>query len=372
MSLLDAEHRTADMARELKQVVAQTESFDVLDAVSEAARAHALPEVEQLALRRQIALTADPVHSLELRYQLVSLLEQHNPAAAAAEVEAIYREHGKMLGVVRATVDFDWAHERKPQAVTVLLDSAEAAYPELKQQFQLEAARKLTELGDYPRSKKLLEPLLSQKPLDAAIEAALADNYARSGDQAGLEAFYRAELAVAASPPRWLRGEKTERLAQLRRGMIGAATLLGNWGDAADQYIELINAYPGDAALAQEAALAAGAHGQREKLVDFYRKTVEASPRDARWSIVLARLETALEDYSAAIEAYGKAIRVRPEQKDLVPVEGRSGRTPASPGRCCSRIRAALQAELPRSAMDGEGSGGAGAPGPQCRRGEGA
>ena len=143
----------------------------------------------KLALCRQIALTADPVHALELRYQLVELLQQHNPAAAAAEVDAIYREHAKVLGVVRATVDYDWGHERKPQAVTVLLDSAEAAYPELKQQFQLEAARKLTELGEYPRSKKLLEPLLSQKPLDAAIEAALADNYARSGDQAGLEAF---------------------------------------------------------------------------------------------------------------------------------------------------------------------------------------
>ena len=77
--------------------------------------------------------------------------------------------------------------------------------------------------------------------------------------------------------------------------MIAAASLLGNWKDAADQYIELINAYPGDAALAQEAALAAGAHGQREKLLDFYRKTIDASPRDARWSILLARLETALE-----------------------------------------------------------------------------
>jgi tetratricopeptide (TPR) repeat protein len=69
--------------------------------------------------------------------------------------------------------------------------------------------------------------------------------------------------------------------------------------------------------VAQEAALAAGAHGQREKLLAFYRKTVEASPRDARWSIVMARLETALEDYPAAIDAYGKAIRVRPEEKDL-------------------------------------------------------
>jgi predicted Zn-dependent protease len=165
--------------------------------VTAAARTHALPEVEQAALSRQIALTIDPVRTLELRYQLVELLRQHNPAAAATEVDAIHREHAKVLGVVRATVDYDWAHERKPQAVTVLLDSANAAYPELKQQFQLEAARKLTELGEYPRAKQILEPLLSQKPLDAGIEAALADNYARSGDQAGLEAFYRAELAVS-------------------------------------------------------------------------------------------------------------------------------------------------------------------------------
>jgi len=316
ISVLDAQQRTENRLQELKQVIAQTESFDVLDAITAAARTHALPEVEQAALARQIALTTDPVRTLELRYQLVELLGQHNSAAAATEVEAIYREHAKVLGVVRATVDYDWAHERKPQAVSVLLDSANAAYPELKQQFQLEAARKLTELGEYPRAKQILEPLLSQKPLDAAIEAALADNYARSGDQAGLEAFYRADLA-GVKAAMMERGEKTVRLAQLRRGIISAASLLGNWDSATDQYIELINAYPDDAALAQEAALAAGAHRLRAKLITFYAKTVETSPRDARWSIVLARLETALEDYPAAIEAYGKAIRVRPEQKDL-------------------------------------------------------
>ena len=316
VSVLNAEHRTEDMTRELKQAVAQTESFDALDALAAAARSHALPEVEEAALRRQIALTADPVHSLELRYQLVDLLQKRNPAAAVAEVDAAYREHGRMLGVVRATVDYDWGHERRTQAVTVLLESADAAYPELKEKLQLEAARKLTELGEYPRAKKLLETLLSQSPMDAGIESALADNYARSGDQAGLASFYRAELAVLQGSA-LERNEKTTRVAQLRRGMIAAATQLGNWSDAADQYIELINTYPGDASLTQEAALFAGAHGEREKLLGFYRKTVESAPRDARWSMVLAQLETALEDYPAAIEAYGKAIHVRPEQKDL-------------------------------------------------------
>ncbi len=314
--VLDAQHRKGDMAQELMQAIAKTESFDVLDAVTEAARSRALPEVQQQALSRQIALTSDPVHKLELRYQLVDLLQQRNPAAAAAEVEAIYHEHGKILGVVRATADYDWGHEHKPEAVTVLLDSADVAYAELKQNFQLEAARKLTELGDYTRSKKLLEVLLSQKPLSAETETALAENYARSGDEAGLESFYQAQLTAVQSSP-LERGEKTMRLAQLRRGMISTSTLLGKWDAVADQYIALINAYPGDAGLAEGAALALGPHEQRDRLLSFYRKTVEASPRDARWSMVLARLETALEDYPAAIEAYGMAIHVRPEQKDL-------------------------------------------------------
>ncbi len=316
VSVLEAQHRKSDMVQELKHVAAQTESFDVLDALGEAARAHGLSDVEQSVLRRQIALTTDPVHNLELRYQLVDLLQQHSPSEAAKEVDAVYREHGKILGVVRATVNFDWAHERRPQAVSELLDSAAAAYPELKQQLQLEAARKLTILGEYPRSSELLNSLLSQKPLDTAIEAAIADNYGHSGDQAGLEALYRKELGAMKSS-NIASGEKTQRTAQLRRGMIGAASLLGNWGEVVDQYIELINSYPGDSALTEEAALAAGAHGQRDKIVSFYRTNVETSPRDARWSIVLARLETALEDYPAAIEAYGKAVRVRPEQKDL-------------------------------------------------------
>jgi tetratricopeptide (TPR) repeat protein len=316
VSVLSAEHRTEDMTRELKQAVAQTESFDVLDALAETSRSHALPEVEEAALRRQIVLTADPVHSLELRYQLVDLLQKRNSAAAMAEVDAAYREHGRMLGVVRATANYDWSHERRTQAVAVLLEAADAAYPELKQNLRLEAAGKLTEMAEYPRARKLLEELLNQSPMDAGIESALADNYARSGDQAGLAAFYQAELEKLQGAA-LERGEKAARVAQLRRGMMTAAAQLGHWSEAVEEYIELMNASPGDEELAQEAALFAGAHGEREKLLGFYRKTAKDSPRDARWSIVLARLQTALEDYPAAIETYGKAIRVRPEQKDL-------------------------------------------------------
>lgn len=316
-AVLDAEHLRDKLAGEFLQLVSRTSSFDVLDAVTTAARSDALANVEEAALRRQIALTTDPVHNLQLRYELVDFYQSHNNAAAAAqEIDAIDREHGKILGVVRATVDYDWAHDRKPQAVDVLLDAAQVSYPELKSAFQLEAARKLTDLGQYQRSQTLLQSLLTEKPLDASYEAAMADNYAGANDQAGLETFYRARLDLVEKSS-LDRADQQQRIGQLRRGMIAAATLLGNTNEAVDQYIELINAFPDDAALAQEAALYAVAHGARDRLFDFYQKTIAASPRDPRWSLVLARMATAAEDFPLAIDCYAKTIALRPERQDL-------------------------------------------------------
>ncbi len=316
-AVLIAEHRRDDLANEFLQLIGRATSFDVLDAVSASAQSSALLNAQEAALRRQIALTTDPVHNLQLRYQLVDFYQSHNNAtSAAAEVDAIYHEHGKILGVVRSTVDYDWNHDRKSQAVDVLLESAQAAYPELKSAFQLEAARKLTDLSQYQRSHTLLASLLAEKPLDADLEAAIADNYARANEQAGLEAFYRARLALVGQSQLG-RDEKQQRIAQLRRGMISAATVLGNANEAVDQYIELIDAYPDDAALAQEAALYAAAHGARDRLFGFYQKTITDSPRDPRWSLVLARLATAAEDLPTAIDAYAQTIALRPERQDL-------------------------------------------------------
>jgi Flp pilus assembly protein TadD len=315
--ILEAQHRKDDLNHELSQAIAQTGSFDVLDAITTAARGHSLPDVEEAALRRQIALTTDPVRTLQLRYQLVDFLQQQqNASGAAQEIDAIYREHNKILGVVRSTVDYDWAHDRKPQAVAVLIDSAQIAYPDLKSRFRLEAARKLTDLGDYARSRAMLTSLLREKPLDADYESAMADNLAQTNDASGLASFFHAQLDLVRSA-QLNHEEKQQRIGQLRRGIIRASTQLGNFNDAVDQYIELINAFPEDGALAQEAALYSIAHGARGRLFGFYQKTISDSPKDPRWSIALARMAAAAEDDALAIDSYGKALRLRPERQDL-------------------------------------------------------
>ena len=316
IAVLDATHRSGEVATELREAISKADSFAVLNMLADTAQTRGLGEVQEAAVNRQIALSSDPIRKIELQYQLVDLMSSRDAAAATQQVDAIYHEHPKVLGVVRATVDYDWDHLRRQQAVSVLLEAAQSSYPDLKDKFVLEAGRKLTDLGDYGRAGKLLSELLARNVMDAGVETALANNYAHSGDKAGLEKFYKDRLLVVKSSA--LQGsEKADRIAQLRRGMIPAAEQLGEWDEVADQYIELINSFPGDADLVQEAALTAGAHNQGEKLTGFYRRTIQKSPQDARWSIVLGELETGLENFSAAVDAYGLAIHVRPEQKDL-------------------------------------------------------
>jgi cellulose synthase operon protein C len=317
VEIFKTQRRTAELTAALNSLLDRTTSFDVLEYVNQIAREQSLVQVQQHSLQRQIAITTDPTRRIELRYDLAHLYESNRlNGAAQVEVDAIYRENPTILGVVRSTVGYDWSHERRQQAVSVLEDAAHRAYPDLARQFNFEAARKLTDLGQYAQARSLLDDLLRAAPYDGSYLTAEADTYSRARDDAGLRDFYQAKITLLKNSP-LSRTEKIAQIAALRRGLIPALTRLKNPSDAIDQYIELINSYPDDDGLASEAAIYAARYQQQARLLDFYRKTIGDSPRDSRWSIVLARLETTLENYPAAIDAYSKAIVIRPDRVDL-------------------------------------------------------
>jgi cellulose synthase operon protein C len=317
VKVLEVQNRKPDIRSFLLGEIARTDSVELAEQIETLAQQQSLEDVRQRAIEQQAKLTTDPVHRLQMRYALVQLFESKKDfAAAQTEIEALYQENPKILGVVRSTVDFYWQRRMQQRAIDVLQQAAKDSYPALRDRFNYEAARKATDAGNYTLSRQLLDPLLQQSPYDGELLAAMADTYARAGDNAGLRDFYVAKIALFRQA-QLASDDRIARIAELRRGLIPALTQLKDYAGAVDQYIEIINQFPEDAGLTTEAALYAEKYGMQSRLAAFYVKTVSDSPRDYRWSMVLARLQTQFEDYPAAIDSYAKSIAIRPDRVDL-------------------------------------------------------
>src|SRR5260370_15623745 len=112
--------------------------------------------------------------------------------------------------------------------------------------------------------------------------------------------------------------QRVERIAAGRRRLVAALDRLKDAAGAVDQYIEVLNSYPEDEALAKETAAYAKAHGEAARLVAFYRKAATDAPLDDRWPVVVGRIETVTEDFAAAIADYERAMKARPDRADVL------------------------------------------------------
>jgi cellulose synthase operon protein C len=315
--VLEAQDRKPELSSFLDTVLKDVTTIEQAAEIEGLAQQKSLESVRQHALEKQAALATDSVTKLQLRYALVHLYEGRKDfGSAQRNIETLYRENPKILGVVRSTVDFYWRVKQYPQAIAVLLQAAKDAYPALSTQFSFEAARKSTDARQFEQARDLLAQLLKESPYDSQYLAAMADTYAQAGDQLGLKQFYLDKIALFRNAPLSSEDRKT-RIASMRRGLIPALTRLMDYAGVVDQYIELVNVYPEDEGLVNEATLYALRYKRQPQLVDFYSKTVQQSLKDYRWSMVLARIHTSLEDFPAAIDTYGKSITIRPDRADL-------------------------------------------------------
>jgi tetratricopeptide (TPR) repeat protein len=316
--VLTALGRSAEIAPLLTAAIGRARTVDDAVEIAELAQQHQLTQLYEQALAREASLASDPVQKMELAYAEARSMEgRRDVAGAASKIETVYRENPKILGVVRATADFYWRNDRRQEAIAVLMAAAKASQPGLAQEFTLEAANKANESGDTTQGRELAMSLLTQSPFDARYIAAVAESYARTGDNAGLKQFYLERLDLVKSAGGLSPDARKQDTVLLRRGLIPALTRLKDTSGAVDQYIAIMSAYPEDSGTAQEAALYALANGRQEQLLGFLRKTVHDSPQDSRFEILLAQTETTFGDLPAAIAAYSQAIAVRKDRADL-------------------------------------------------------
>ena len=278
---------------------------------------HKLPEARDAALTRQIALTTDPVERMELQYQLVRVYsDQHDAAAAQQLIDAVYAENPRIIGVVRSTVDFDWSNHREARAISVLLQAAHAANPELAHDFTLEAIDKSNRSGDYEGARRLLQPLLAADSFNALYLNLQAQSYSLAHDEAGVRDVYT-QTITALKASSLSAADKRAKIALARQSLIPALTGLKDYAGAMDQHIALLSAFPEDDPTLENAIAYARMHQREAQLVAFLQQTAAASPRDSRFLIDLARVDSAFGDNAGALAAYSRAIAIRSDRPDL-------------------------------------------------------
>ena len=308
VDVLSAQNRTDDLSSFLLATATASGLPEVLQYVEENATTRALDNVLEQAKLRELALTTDPIERMQAQIALLHFYEgRKNIAAAQRIIDTLYKNNPAVLGVVRTAVDFAWRNRDTKRSIDILTQAAQRAQPAYRNPFTLEAARKATEAGDYNRARGFLNTLLAQASFQPEYVAAMADTYARQNDDKGLRDFFTDRLKTA----------KSEQAAALRRGLIPVLTRLKDYPGAVDQYIEVLNRYAEDGALAQEAAAYAARHGRAQQLVAYYQNTQKQSPKDFRWPLVEARIQVQLENFPAAVSAYQRAGEIRPDRLEF-------------------------------------------------------
>ena len=224
---------------------------------------------------------------------------------------------GDYIATIEEAASFSWKHDRFDQAFQRYEKAAR-----LKTGYQLksslhELAKKLVYKEKYTKATAILQELLKLDPLSSGYFDTLAGIYTSKDDYAGLIELFRDRLEVVQKSPQLSKDDRKYRTNMLRTRLVTNLEKLGDFTNALDQYIEMINSDYSNATYLDNAYLIASNHDLTDRLMNYYLKTSEKSFKDHRWNYILARLYQLQNKIPLAIEQWQKAIVNEPQRVDL-------------------------------------------------------
>lgn len=262
-------------------------------------------------LAPRIAALPEGAVRMRAEAQRAAFLERSQGAPAAAkEWERLSARYPWSLGVLQDRAAFLNRAGRGEEARALLETAAPKAGPGHREALLEQLTQESLAASDLSRARKAVTQLLAEPSLEDAHRLAAAQLLARLSwrenaqwDPAPLIEAQKAKLNPDLTPDLY------HQLAQGAEQEHVPDRALPLW-------IEALNRRTGRNWI-QEAARATRKDGTNAKLLAFFEKQQERSPRDVRWAVAVRDIRRDMHDVEGAITAAKSAVAVRPEEELL-------------------------------------------------------
>jgi tetratricopeptide (TPR) repeat protein len=272
---------------------------------------------ERACLSRLVQVSRSPRHLISYSLQLAENYGRAGERASAASVlRGLTYRFPFNYGVIQSASGFYRRLGFTEESLSLLRYAAARGKGRYRRDFERRLAARLLELNRVEESRRVLEAMHAEDPLDLGVFRELEHVYVRAADGAALKtAFGKTVEALKAqdADPR----EMHEQVAELRRTMIGAFTQMRDYRAAMEQHVEIVNRDPDDEETVEAAIAYARRYGGADELLAYYEKTARQAYKNYRWDVVLARIHEAKGDLEAAARSYRDAIDNQPEMVEL-------------------------------------------------------
>ena len=315
--LLKDVNRWGEASKLLAREVAQSGDEDFIGGAQELFSDAKDDGGERACLRRLVQVTRSPRHVISYSLQLAGDYEQAGERAPAATVlRGLTTRFPFNYGLIQETSGFYRRLGLTEDSLRLLREGASRGKGRYRREFEGRLAARLLELNRVAESRRVLEAMHAEDPLDLGVFRELARVYVRASDGAALKAaFAKTVEALKAqdADPREMR----EQVAELRQAMIGAFTQMRDYRAAMEQHVEIVNRDPDDEENVNAAIAYARRYGGADELLAYYEKVARQAYKNYRWDVVLARIHEARGDLASAARSYRDAIDNQPEMVEL-------------------------------------------------------
>jgi tetratricopeptide (TPR) repeat protein len=314
---LDHAERWPEASRLLRDTVAHSDSPEFLRSARNLFANHSEVAGQVAALQRLLAQATAPRTEISYRLRLAEVYSKNNqPNQAAGVLRTLVQKYPTNYGVLTESAEFCWRLGRRSDSFAILQSGMQRGIGRFHYLFGRKLAARHAEMQNFGAAQAVLERLNREDRLNTEVFHELARIYVRTGNQQQLRMTFGATIDAIKQQDIDTR-EIRAQVADLRKEMIDAFTLLKDYSSAIEQHIEIINRDPDDEEQIDQAINYVRRYGGADTLVNYYQRVSREAYKNYRWNVVLARIYDAKGDSANAARQYRMAIDNQPEMTEL-------------------------------------------------------